>query len=335
MNRRRKNDRHLPPCVYLKHGAYWLVKQKKWERIGGTLSEALTEYARRMEAPKGGMADLIERAYAYMQVRASKPLSKSTLAQYRQAADRLKEILQEFAPEQVKQGHVVKIKVKLVKTPNMANRILSFLSAVFNLAVEWGEVEQNPCVGVKRYEEAKGDRYLTDAEFFAIRDKAGPRLQVILDLLYFTGQRINDVLAIRRGDITEAGILFRQQKTGAPLCVAWTPELVSAVERAKGLYGNNVAALTLLRARGGKPPEYRTVLLQWHEARKAAGVEDATPHDLRAKAGTDAKKQGHDPQALLGHTSESMTRRYLRGREVPVVSGPSFVRQAPDTAEKG
>jgi hypothetical protein len=41
-------------------------------------------------------------------------------------------------------------------------------------------------------------------------------------------------------------------------------------------------------------------------------------------AGTEAKRQGLDPTALLGHTDAKMTKRYLRDREIPVVNGPSF-----------
>ncbi len=31
--RPRKKDRHLPPCMYIKHGAYYLVRKGKWERL--------------------------------------------------------------------------------------------------------------------------------------------------------------------------------------------------------------------------------------------------------------------------------------------------------------
>lgn len=55
-----------------------------------------------------------------------------------------------------------------------------------------------------------------------------------------------------------------------------------------------------------------------------AGVENAHLHDLRAKSITDAKKQGLDPQALAGHTTEAQTIRYIRDRETSsVVEGPS------------
>jgi len=319
VNRPRTTDRHLPPCVYFKHGRFWYVKKGKWHDLGTSMADALADYARRVETPKGGMAELIEKVYAHH----SPTLAKNTRDQYRIAADVLKRKLAEFAPEQVKGKHVAAIKMAGADTPNMTNRVLSFLRTVFNYAVEWQLVDSNPCVGIKRHEEAKRKRYLTDDEFFAIRDAAGPRLQVILDLLYCTGQRIHDVLNIRRSDITERGILFRQQKTDAKLCVLWTPEMRAAVERAKTLYGN-VTALTLLHGRGGKAPDYKTVLLQWHTARLAAKVNDATPHDMRAKSGTDTKRQGNDAQALLGHTSAQMTERYIRLRETPEVSGPTF-----------
>jgi integrase len=320
VNRRRKTDRHLPQCVYFKHGRYWYVKRGKWHDLGTELAGALAAYAGRINERQGGMPALIEKVYGH---HCSK-IAESTREQYRIAADSLKSALREFSPEQVQAKHVAAIKLAGDKTPNMTNRKLSFLRLVFNYAVEWQIVPTNPCIGIRRYEEAKRKRYLTDEEFFAIRDAAGPRLQVILDLLYCTGQRINDVLKIRKSDITERGILFKQQKTGAKLCVLWTPEMKAAVERAKTLYGN-VTALTLLHGRTGKAPDYRTVLLQWHVARKAAKVEDATPHDMRAKAGTDAKQQGNDAQALLGHTSAAMTERYIR--ETPEVSGPSFDRK--------
>ena len=59
----------------------------------------------------------------------------------------------------------------------------------------------------------------------AIRDAAGPRLQVIIDFAYFTGQRISDVLKIRRTDLTDSGTTFAQSKTGTKLTVAWSDGL--------------------------------------------------------------------------------------------------------------
>jgi integrase len=170
----------------------------------------------------------------------------------------------------------------------------------------------------------KRTRYLTDDELATIRAAAGPRLQVIIDLLYYTAQRVSDVLAIRRvhADLTGPGVSFIQGKTGTKLTMEWSPELPATVESAKQLHGN-IRALTLLHNRRGKTPDYRTVKLQWDSACKAVAVSDAHMHDVRAKALTDAKRQGKDATALAGHSSAKMTDRYIRLRESPVVQGPT------------
>lgn len=321
MTRPRKKDRHLPPCVYEKHGAFWLVRKGKWLRIGATLKEALAEYAALYETPRGGVAELVDEAFALMKPK----LKPSTVKQYQQAAAKLKKVFAEFAPDQVQPKHVAALKVAMAKTPNMANRVLSFGRQVFDYALEQQRVSLNPFVGIRRHVEAKRDRLIAAAEYASIYEHAGERLQVILDLLRLTGQRITAVLRIRRADLVEDGIRFPQHKTDTKRIVRWSTELREVVERAKTLNGN-IMALTLLHNRRGKAPDYRTVQLQWQKACEAAGVEDAHLHDLRALSATEAKKQGKDATALLGHTNEQQTQRYLRGKEEPLVEGPSFRR---------
>jgi integrase len=318
--RPRKKNRHLPPCVYNSHGAYYLVRKGVWEPLGRDLPGALAEYARRVaDTSKGGMGELIERVLAHI----APKKSAATNQQYRQLGGKLKGIFAEFSPEQVQSKHVAAIKVKYAATPFYANRLISVLRMVFTFAVEWQIVPANPAIGVARHIEGKRERYITDAEYRAIWLHSGGRLRVVMDLCYLTGQRISDVLRIRHADLTDAGIAFRQQKTGAKLLVRWTPDLKDAVERAKALHGN-VRALTLLHNRRGKAPDYSTVKIQWDKARQAAGVPDARIHDLRAKSLTDAKREGKDAQVLAGHTDPRMTARYIRLRETPEAEGPSF-----------
>ena len=319
--RPRKKDRHLPACVYLKHGAYYLVKGGRWVRLGVDLKPALAEYARLREGSKGGMQALIREAMPIITAK----VSSATKTQYEGAARRLEAIFAEFAPHEVLPKHVAQMRRALANTPNMANRLLTVLRLVFHYAVEEQLVDMNPCVGIRRLEEGKRERLIAPGEYDAIHAHAGERLQVIMDLLRLTGQRVSDVLGIRFADLVEDGIYFRQRKTKARLIVRWSPELRQAVERAKAL-GGNLRALTLLHGRGGKPVDYRTVHDQWVAACRDAGIEDADLRDLRAMSGTEAERQGKDPTKLLGHTSPAMTRRYLRDKEIPVVEGPSFRR---------
>lgn len=318
--RPRKHNRNLPPCVYLRHGAYYFVKAGKWTRLGTELPSALTEYARLHQQPKGGMSALIEEALPHI----LKGKADATVKQYKVAARKLQEILAEFAPTQVTPRDVAQIRRSMSDTYAVANRTITVLRLVFDYALEEQLVEANPCVGIKRLAQHARTRRILPIEYQAIRAKAKPLLQVIMDLCYLTGQRIGDVLTIKRADLKDEGIYIEQQKTGARLMVAWTPELRAVVDQAKALHGGVAGMTYLLKGVNKQAPTYHMIWKQWTKACEAAGVEDANLHDLRAMSGTEAEAQGHDPQALLGHTDRKMTRRYLRDRTVPVVEGPSF-----------
>lgn len=323
--RPRKKDRHLPPCMYMKHGAYYLVRKGKWERLGSDYQDALLAYARLVGGSgKGGMAKLIDEALDAMKHR----LADNTVKQYEAAAARLKEYLAEFEPRQVLPRHVAKLKLHMADTPNMSNRVISFLRMVFAYALEQQVVDSNPCIGIKRHAEKKRDRYITDDEFSAICASASDYMRSIFEMCYLTGQRISDVLSIRLADISPAGIAFEQQKTGAKLVVAMSPDLEDLLGRIKAL-PRRVRGLTLFCARsGGKPVSYETVKQAFRSACVKANIEGATIHDLRAKSLTDTDRQGNDAQKLGGHTDPKMTKRYLRLREIDIAQPPAMPRKS-------
>lgn len=320
---------HPVPCVYWKNGAYRQVKKNVWTTIGKTLEEALAEYAKQQEANKGAgkFPDLIEKTFLHhCKV---KNLSPNTKAQYRIAANVLKRKFKLFdGPDQVKGKHVAKIKVDGAEHPNMTNRIISLLRTLFGYWLEAQLCESNPCIGIARHTEAKRKRLISLDEWWAIYEQAGPRLRVIMKVAFLTGQRIGDVLTIERSQLTDIGIEFTQQKTGKQLTVKWSPDLREAVSDALALHGT-VPAPTLFigRRKNRAAPDYRSVLLQWHDACEAAKVDDALPNDQRAQSLTAAKKQGKNPTALAGHATEAMTDRYLRDRDSDVVDGPTLRQQ--------
>ncbi len=314
--------RDLPKRVYWKHGAFFWSDPRtgKWIRLGTTEAEARRRHAELAPLPVvNGLPALIQTAEPVILA----GRAKNTQAQYRIALRRLRSIFAEFAVEDLKPKHVAQLRLSLAATPNMGNRILSVLRMVYDYALEQQLVDSNPCVGIKRNPERKRKRYLTDAEFLLIREHAAPRLRLMMDIAYMTGQRIGDVRSIMRRQITDEGIAFQQQKTDARLVVQWTDELRAAINAALALHGK-VPGLSLFFTRGRRSgvPSYGTVRDQWRRACEAAKIEDAWLHDLRAKAATDARRQGKDARALLGHTDDRQTDRYIRAREIPTVTGP-------------
>jgi integrase len=317
--RPRKHNRHLPPCVFHRHGAFYLVKRGKWTRLSDNLQDALTEYARLHAQQLGGMAQLIEEALP--SINAGKALATRKL--YTLSARKAQEIFKNFTPYQVTPAAIAQMRRGLADTPAMANRIQSTIKLVFDYALELGIVDSNPVVGAKRLPQKARTRRITAQEFQAVIDAGSERLRVVMNLCHATGQRIGDVLAIRREHLRDDGIYFRQAKTGAEVLIEWNPALVAAVEAAKAAHGP-VASMWLIKGAGSHKQAYQPIYKDWRAACKKAGVEGAVIHDLRAMSASDARQQGLNAQTLLGHTSGKMTERYLRDRELKVAQGPSI-----------
>lgn len=202
--------------------------------------------------------------------------------------------------------------------------------------VEEELVESNPFLGVRRHPTSKRTRLITWEEWDRIYAKAGERLQCVMQGLYLTDQRIGDVLKIDERDLLEQGIYVKQQKTGKELIVKWNDDLRAWVARCRGLHGKVVKVAfddpkrprPLFRTNRGRRPAYVTIYRAWVRAVADAGVEDCNLHDNRAFSATEAKRQGLDPQKLLGHDEARTTKIYLRDRMVEVVEGPTMRRTA-------
>jgi integrase len=102
-----------------------------------------------------------------------------------------------------------------------------------------------------------------------------------MDLAYITGQRMGDCRHIRYSDISEAGEYVKQQKTGAKVLIAMTPDLEEVISGAKMLH-QSVKGLTLFHKRDGAPIPYGTLYHQWRKACDLAKIENANFHDIRA-----------------------------------------------------
>lgn len=314
MSRAFTSPSRLPVRMHLKNGRYYYVHRNRWVGLSRDYHDALVEYARLMRPASGGMQALLDRFLEDIRPRAA----KSTLRTYACAIEKLRPAFVEFSPAQVKPVHIAQVLDHHRATPAMANVMRNVLKQSFALAVRSGLAEINPVRDVQPFKEKKRDRYLTGAEYAAIHDKATPTLAAIMDICLITGQRIGDVLKIRHADISADGLYFKQQKTGARLRVEMSDDLRRAIDTARALH-TSLRGLHLFHTRQGKPFAYWTIRTLWARATAAAGIEDAHIHDIRAKAATDAKAQGIDGKALLGHTTDTSHNRYVRSKEVPTV----------------
>jgi len=280
-------------AFYYDHGGI----PRRWQPLGSIEAVALRRYATLIgqSGPTPGSVDaMLGDAIEYLRPR----VTAGTLANY---AGFRKHLVLVFDPDplSIDQADVLHY---LAECPRKSFRgEIGLLSQAFAVWMREGRLRFNPCFGVRcRREGSRRKRLLTGAELDAIIGKADERLAVAIELAYATGLRLGDLCRLRWPDI--AGVV-QTQKTGALQAYEATADLDALLARAKALQAR-VASLYVLCNRRGKPWLRGTLRDHWDRACKAAGVEDAHFHDIRACAGRlfstaihaatmDAARRGH------------------------------------------
>jgi len=322
--------RELPKRVYLKHGAFWFVDlQRKWHRLCAEKDDlagmyrALATLTER-EATSDRMPAVLVRWMD--ETRAEKGWKASTVRNRERQIMVLSRKLAEFTPAQVTTAVAKEVLDAFKATPRTFNQYRDVLRQVMAFAAgESLREDFNPIDNIKGKTERKRKRIVSDAEIAAIKAAAlerdgkpvrnGRALVQMIDLALLTGQRIGDVIGWRWQDVTDAGLLVTQQKTGKRLVIELTPALRAALaECAKGHHKIG----HILKTQSGSGYKYAGIRSAWVRACERAGVEDLNIHDMRGRAGTDKEAELGMEAAknLLGHDQLSTTEGYVEGKRV-------------------
>lgn len=211
-----------------------------------------------------------------------------------------------------------------------ANREVTLLSHVFNIAREWGYMKgENPCRGVRKNKEKPRDFYADKEVWDAVYTQAGMELQDAMDVNYLTGQRPGDVLRMKDADIREGALHVRQGKTNKFLRIMLEAggvksELASVIERIQSRPGRASGSFLVTLANGDQVKRHH-LRLRFDAAREAAAkaAEEANKKDLakrikqfqfrdiRAKSASEISDMKAASE-LLGHTEEEITGRVYR-----------------------
>ena len=302
----RKRTRHfdLPPRMARKGRSYYYVcnSPRRWIPLGPDLARAKrlwAQYECSVQATTVG--ELVERYTLDLDC------AENTRRQYRSYAKALGDAFPMPATE-LRAPHVALWRDQNRHRRAYVNGCLAVLKCAYGKGREWGVVDHDP--SVQRFTLEARDRYLTDAEFRAIRQRAPAWLQVAMDLAYLTAARPVDVRSLRWDQVGTA-VEVRQQKTGARQAFTLTPELAEVLASARK---RPVVGLYVVADGKGRRISKDRLEDAFRAACEAARVAGAQFRDLRAKAATDAEAAGQDYQRLLGHTSQRMSDRYLKGR---------------------
>jgi integrase len=196
--------------------------------------------------------------------------------------------------------------------PAMANLTRAVLRRMFSFAVAIGQRRDNPFAHSPKYKIGT-HRAWTDAELdiYERHWQLGTRERLAYDVLFYTAQRVGDVVRIQRSlDIRNGIITVVQQKTGAEVFVPLHPALARSIKAgpAKGVY--------LIGDKHGRPIARRSLSVLISTAVKAAGLPpECVAHGLRKTALRRLAEYGSttkEIQAISGHKSLAEVERYTQ-----------------------
>lgn len=212
------------------------------------------------------------------------------------------------------------------ETPIQANRMLSVLSKMFNMAELWGLRPDGtyPCRHVPKYKENKRERYLSQEELQRLgailthcenEGSETPHVVAVFRLLLLTGCRLSEIQTARWDYVTERGLELPDTKVGKR-CIP-LPASARAVLDALPRTAGNPCIIE------GKLPGAHITDLQhpWRRIRALARLDDVRIHDLRHTYASVAVSGGMPIQMvgrLLGHTQLQTTLRYAHLADDPV-----------------
>lgn len=203
------------------------------------------------------------------------------------------------------------------REPATVVRYMTSLSVAVSYAVkEWGWMDENPVLKVRKPSEPRGRvRFLSDAErevlLNACKESSNPFLYTIVVLALSTGARWSEILELRWENLNLKQCMIRLDKTkngerrSIPVS-GLALELLKEQAKTRRIDTHYLFP----RKDGKKPMEVRK---QWEKAVKQAGLTDFRFHDLRHTAASYLAMEGAsllEIADVLGHKTMSMVKRY-------------------------
>jgi integrase len=199
-----------------------------------------------------------------------------------------------------------------------ANRFLSLLSRMFNLAVQWEFMANNPCKGIAKARETGRERFLPKEEIkklLSALDEANNQIAAnAIKLLLFTGTRHNEVMTLKWENVNleNKSFYLPDTKNGTPRTVVLNELAMGILELMKThkQVNNPYVFPSLRKSAEGHIVDPKKV---FHCALKKAGIANFRMHDLRHTYASILINNGvslYEVKELLGHKDISVTQRY-------------------------
>jgi len=217
--------------------------------------------------------------------------------------------------------------------PITANRMVSLLSAILSFAIELGCITDNPAFRLPRHSEQPRRRYLSLEELslvIADIDKSPAKDSAdAVRLLFFTGARVGEVLAMRWDNLNLVDGVWSKPASATKQNRDYHLPLVQEAIDLLVARRKLSTVEWVFPARFSPSGHLTTIRVFWTQVCKRVGIANCRIHDLRHTFASIAARQGVSLQVvggLLGHSDPKTTNRYLHLYDDPLRQGASAVR---------
>lgn len=222
----------------------------------------------------------------------------------------------------IKPEHVQAIRDKYAHKPGTANAIVRAVGALYSWGGKPGRkyVKENIASGIEPLEVGQHEKW---PEWLVEAALADPAIRLPVALLYYTGQRIGDVVRMGRPNISRGVLSITQEKTGTSLRIAVHKGLAQIIEAD----APKDSLAFLLADRGGPVTEsgLRQRIQKWALVNHKQKI---VPHGLRRNAVDALLESGCSTAEVSSITGQSlaMIEHYAKGRDTEHLSRAAILK---------
>tara|TARA_R100000234_G_C5001677_1_gene180588 strand:+ start:1144 stop:1989 length:846 start_codon:yes stop_codon:yes gene_type:complete len=210
------------------------------------------------------------------------------------------------------------------RAPSLANKCLSIIKAIYNLAITLSLVVINPSTNIPKNRENKRKRYLTNEELLAVRDQLNKlkddqmyqKSVAFIWLLILTGARKGEIAKAKWTDLVGNTLIIKDHKTdryGEDRIIHLTPMALDIINQQD------------------RSSEYiigiKTPRRTWETIKQAIGLEDIRLHDIRHSYASWSLQKINLSEVgnLLGHRDQATTQRYAHIHQDKAIANANLV----------
>jgi len=238
----------------------------------------------------------------------------------------------------VTRADVSSLMKKMSTFPTNANRVLSAVRKMFNMAEVWGMRPEgsNPCRHVPKFPERGKTRLITDTELkrlYAYLSKAEdeglehPFILLAIRLQFEFAARMSEILKLEWAwvDLDNRRVEWPDSKTGG-MSKPMSAEAVRLVEAAPRLEKSPYVCPSIFNP--NRPMSKHTYSKGWRRILGRAGLPHIGTHGIRHRSATDIANSGIPVKvgmALTAHKTVTMFMRYVHTEDGPVRQAAELV----------